>query len=165
TGLDPAHAFQTIQRGVNVICDTIDLAGHVATVHVADGNYGAVVLRRGCGSGTMQLLGNLATPASCVISTNTAVGAITLVEDGTEWIVRGFRLFNSTPTNGNGIYCAGHSSLLWQDISFGACTWAHIGVLEGGYLYCTGSYSIDGSAYCHIGAFGCGTIDMTQTIT
>lgn len=72
-------AFLTLQKAANVIMDTLDLAGYVVTVQIADGTYTAGVIwdRPTVGAkivGGVVFSGNGATPANVVVADVTGPG-------------------------------------------------------------------------------------------
>jgi hypothetical protein len=83
-----AGAFKTLQRAAN---ETVryNLNGFNVAVYVADGTYAKVVLPVVNGSGGIWFIGNLTTPANCVIHAN--VGPAIQSNGGT-YYVSGFRL-------------------------------------------------------------------------
>src|SRR5262245_20702325 len=68
-------AFATIQRAVDVIAATLDIAGHTVTIQIADGTYtDPVTLKNVVGfaaPGNLVIQGNAVTPANVLISTST----------------------------------------------------------------------------------------------
>lgn len=95
-------AFLTLQKAVDV-ATALDNNGYDVTIQVGNGTYTAgVVLKPYIGSGKFNLIGNTATPSSCVISVSS--GHAIYGEDAGKWKLGGFRLAAAA---GTGIYARG----------------------------------------------------------
>ena len=128
TGLDAADAFLTIQRAVNVVCDTLDNMGYAITIQVADGAYNAAVaLKPYVGSGLVTLQGNTTTPANVTITLSGSV-CISAVNISQSWRIAGFT-FSTTGVAANCLQITG-SRVNLAAIAFGACSGTQIGVNE-----------------------------------
>jgi len=159
-------AFLTIQKAVDVVSGTLDLATYDVTISVGDATRtAAVVLKRFVsGGGAILLVGNSSTPANCVIGT-TSANAITTNDYAGPYSIDGFKLV--TTTSGTGLSVAGlASSLAFKNIHFGACASAHISVSAGASCSASGNYSITGAAPWHYGSFSSGSLTVSgRTVT
>jgi hypothetical protein len=161
-------AFLTIQRAIDVISDTIDLNGFNVTINVANGTYaGAAVSDPWVGSGTVTLVGNVATPSSCIIS-STSGPCISLIYHAT-LTVRGFRV-QTSGSGTHGLQCYVGSALDFDTMDFGACVGMHIECGQGSYVAANAAYTISGggTGHFHCGSFGMitsGTFTVTITGT
>lgn len=148
TGLvnNAGGAFLTIQRAVNV-AKTLDSNGFDVTISVGDGTrtVGAEVNGPLVGGGNLNIIGNTATPANCVINatsadcfhyTNNALG-----------VVRGFKL--TTTTSGNALSTDLGSYLTYGNMDFGACASAQVAVGTEANCFAAFNYTISGSAVSH----------------
>lgn len=142
--------FLTIQKAVDVVTDTLDFAGYQVVIRVKDGTYtGAVVIYpvTGCDSADDYILrGNVATPASCVIST-TSANAISIEQEGAAISIEGFKL--QTTTTGDCLKIAYDTLCQLTDLmTFGTSADGHINAF-GGTLWVKASYTIAGNADYH----------------
>lgn len=119
-----AGAFLTIQKAVDTAA-ALDCSIFNLTIQCNDGTRTLpVALRTMLGSGVFTLLGNIATPANCVIST-TSADAISAINIYTTWVINGFKV--QTATSGYGLRSQGFGSAIqYSNIDFGACATAHI---------------------------------------
>lgn len=157
-------AFLTIQKAVDVVCGTLDIAsGITVTIQVADGTYTTpVVLKHFVGPGGVAIVGNTGTPANVVIST-TSANAISLSMPAF-WSLSGIKL--QTTTSGSGLYVVSGGVITFSSLNFGVCTLSHMLAAMGGKIYATGNYSISGGAMSHVLATSGGTVDYTdRTVT
>ena len=160
-------AWLTLQHAVDQAC-MLDFNGHIVTIHVADGTYtGGIALSiPWLGGGTLALTGDIATPASCIIST-TSVDAIEVSCNLTGTLqVRGFKL--QTTTSGSGIRHDGRGLISFESVTFGACATYHlVSSVAGGRIQASGNYTIAGNATCHAVSGDGGLIGMPagQTVT
>lgn len=138
-------AFLTIQKAVNVV-GTLDLSGYTATIQVANGTYaGNVAFTVPTGLGSVALVGNVSTPASCII---TGTGnAVSTSGNGVIVSVAGFTI----STTGN--YCIAAmngSEIRFGSVSLGACASAHLSGAMHSRLYVTAAYTVTAGAPYHI---------------
>jgi hypothetical protein len=143
-------AFLTIQKAVDVIAATLDIAGYNVTVQVGDGTYtGAVTLKNVVGfaaAGNLVIQGNAATPANVLISTSTHnFSATTLCA---MWDIKDLKLVNSS---GNGLRAIG-SYLRFSNVDFGACAAQHISAQDDGVVEAIGNYAVSGNSTIHFGS-------------
>lgn len=153
TGLvnDSAGAFLTIQKAIDVVCSTLDIAaGVVVTIQVADGTYTTpVAMKPYLGAGTIVLQGNISTPANCVINT-TSASCVTNTYAGSPLTVKGFKLIAGT--SGNGLAAYDGAKITFSDINFGTFTGSfasHLYADRGGLVMAAGNYTISGSVFAH----------------
>lgn len=140
-----ASAFQTIQKAVNVLAEKYDLGGYNATIHVADATYtGNVVLKDYVGPGMATIDGNSGTPANVFV--NVAAGAA-FSADGIlrPWTIQNLKIAAAT----YGIQASRGAKIYYSGINFSTCTTAHLYADFGGYLKCTGNYTVSGAAAFH----------------
>ena len=123
-GLSPATAFKTLTAAVAVIYHAYDFAGFSATVSVANGTYTAPFSCSGVPPGMpgpIFLVGNVANPASCIISITN--GNCISSNSGANLNVSGFRLTcTGTPTllNTPGIgLLSSNGTIQFSAINFG----------------------------------------------
>lgn len=147
------NPWATIQKAVNTITDKYDLAGFNAIISVANGTYTqGVSLRQPLvgakmdGSPSLQIIGNSASPASCVIST----AGDCFFTSGGLLAIGGFRL---TSSGGNCIaaYLGGKVVIL-GNIQFGSAAGNHIYAANTGSfvtIATAAGYTINGSAFRH----------------
>lgn len=139
-------AFKTIQKAIDVIASTLDIAGNIVTVWIADGTYtGAVVLKNVVGyaaPGNLVIKGNNSTPANVVISnTGTCVSVASIPA---VWDILDLKITSS----GNiGIYCLS-AYVRFGNVNFGGCP-VHMYCSSGGTIECIGNYFISGNAANH----------------
>lgn len=92
----------TINKGITYIQTNIDLAGFTATVKVADGTYsgGISVTQPFTGAGSVKVIGNVATPANCIISTTGGTHGVFILNTGVVLnLVDGFTITSSATDN------------------------------------------------------------------
>jgi hypothetical protein len=163
TGLadNAGGAFLTVQKAVDVAC-ALDMMIYNVTIQLGAGTYtSSVLMKPFLGSGRIRILGNTSTPSNVVISTTSHCFATTGAFMGI-YQLDGMKLVSSA---GNGIQVA-HSgaNVKYSAIEFGACS-IHA-FCSWGTLVATGSYSITGGAFNHIGCFNNGNVETTGiTIT
>jgi len=159
-------AFLTVQKAIDVISGTLDLATYDVTVQVGDGTRTAAVTLKKftSGGGVVLLVGNSATPANCVIST-TSANCFSVLDYAGPYSIDGFKLV--TTTSGTGISAIGVAAIVtFKNINFGACATAHMSVVNGSAVSASGNYEITGAAPWHYGAFSSGIITVSsRTVT
>lgn len=163
-------AFLTIQKAVDVICQTLDLAGFVPTIQVRDGTYTAGALigpTDGGGTSGIALVGNTATPANCIIST-TSADCLRMLALGGRMTVNGFTL--QTTTSGNCLRATNRSEITFSNIVFGACAGVHILADGHARIGAATGYTISGGAINHVSVgvhsdvtISTGTVTITGT--
>ncbi len=147
---DSSGAFLTIQKAVDVIAETLDIAGYTVTVQVGDGTYtGSVSLKNVAGfasPGNLIIQGNTSTPSNVVIST-TSANCFSVGNLAVTWRIQYMKL--QTTTSGSCIEVTA-CPFQFRDLDFGSCAANHINVLMGGVVLVFGSaYTISGNAGVH----------------
>ena len=125
SGLTPTTAFATIQRGI-MAAQSVNTNGFIVTIIVADGTYAPIQLGPINGSGGVNIVGDVATPANAKISAS--VGPAVLA-GYTGYEISGFQLSsggNNASIVGACVYATGAATLIIYDISFGQCFFADI---------------------------------------
>lgn len=165
SGLASAVPFLTIQHAVNVVSG-LDLgAGNNVTIQLAAGTYsgGVAVSAPFVGNGTVTLLGNTASPSTCVV--NNAAGHAIYVGGGARLSVSGLTV---TATSGHGMvaYGAGSALTIAGACGFGAVSLSHLTAQVSANVLVTASTSITGAAQYHWDVeTGSVILDQAHTIT
>jgi len=140
-------AFLTIQKALNVIAGTLDIAGYQVVIQVADGTYTTPVIvpiMVGLDAPSdLVLRGNTGTPANVIIST-TSASAITLV--GSQLTFEGGEL--RTTTSGDCVNASAGAAFFANGIRFGACANAHLHAI-GASIEMDANYTVAGNAVYH----------------
>lgn len=166
TGLvnDAGGAFLTLQKAINVVA-ALDISIYNVTIQVGDGTYtaGCTVNSPWVGSGTVTLLGNVATPANCIISV-TSGNCITADSYG-RLRIGGFKI--QTTTSGIGVAATngGNLSITAGPMEYGACATAHIYAERNGILVSNQAYAITGGAPRHLQALSNAYMLMSGAVT
>jgi len=174
-------AFLTIQKAIDTVVSFTLLAQ--VTIQVINGSYTEYfVLKPWNGAITPKLLGNITTPANCVISTATnnpiikqgGTGIDYLSTTTNVWAIGGFKLAHAA-SGYPLIQSEGINSKLFiiYPMEYGlAASSYHIYANEGATIKINGNYSITGNAVSHLRAakqskitVSSGTITVTGTIT
>jgi hypothetical protein len=149
-GKTAAKPFATIQKAIDVIYSTIDLASKDVTIQLADGTYTAPVLfgglPLGLGNASFILKGNAAIPGNVVIAP--AAGNALTVRGSARITLQGIRL---QAASGNGLVVNDAGSAVYLDTGcqFGACSGKHMAVNPGARITIGAAYSIKGNAQTH----------------
>jgi hypothetical protein len=156
-------AFLTIQKAVDVLCNTLDNNGNAVTIQVADGTYtGAVSLKTYVGSAMPTVQGNNGAPANVLISV-TSANAFALSSAAT-WQINDLKIV--TTTSGYCITATNNARIGFSNINFGAGASGHILGQNYGVLTATGNYAISGGAPFHIiGTDGAAITIAGMTVT
>lgn len=142
-------AFLTIQKAVDTIAASLDIAGYIVTIQVGDGTYTAgVTLKNVIGyaaAGNLIIRGNSSTPSNVVISTATATA---FYANGlfSVWSVQDMRIVAATS------YCffaSNRATIRFSNIDFGTTTSHHLYATGGGALISYGNSTISGGATTH----------------
>lgn len=160
-------AFLTIQKAANV-ARALDNAGFAVTISAGDGTrtVGAIVTGPIVGGGAIDIIGNIATPANCVVNTTSA--DIFTYTNGASGTVRGFKL--TTTAAGSCLTAQLGAILSYGNIEFGTCAGLHVNVGTEANCFAFYDYTISGGAvgHFHTGAPGglyTGAITITLTGT
>ena len=150
------NPWQTIQHAVNVLADTYDLAGFMATISVAAGTYTGNTTINGpfTGDGTVLIQG-VGNP----LLTNTG-NTINIFAAASVQLAG----LNITSSAGNGLHVSGCGlATLGAGMNFGACALAQILCEFGGQLNTIGnSYTISGGGTNHINLSNGGILDCNS---
>ncbi|MER9170905.1 hypothetical protein NKI12_26840 [Mesorhizobium australicum] len=167
-------AFQTMQKAMDVIAGTLDLAGFTVTVQIGDGTYTTPLVIKSCvgmaSPASLLFQGNTTTPSNVVLSTTSAT-AVTASGPTAFASISCFKI--QTTTSGMGVTADSGAQVLMNKISFGAVANYHVNCFGGAYVSMTGNYTISGNAtfhiYCSSGAFVfcavVGTVTLTGTLS
>ncbi len=161
-------AFLTIQKAVDTVASTLDIAGYTVTIQIADGTYtGLTALKNVVGfaaPGNLVIQGNSGTPANVLISVTsnhcfTADSTVACV-----WDIKDLKV--TTTTSGYGFYITNGSSVRFGNINFGTVVNAHLRADNRSKFVCLSNYAISGAATYHwyVGS-GCMVDTATYTIT
>lgn len=135
-------AFLTLQRAMDVV-GALDTGIYGVTVQVRAGNYtGPVLIPLMSGSGLLDIVGDVSTPANCSVSSS---GVCFQAADNARCILRGFKV-----SGAGGIRGIRGGGIFFSFMDFSACSSYHIEATNGGWLQSQGSYAISGSAPRHI---------------
>lgn len=143
-GLTVSTPFRTISRAA-ALSGTFNLNGFVLTIIVADGSYSQAYFGPTNGSGNIDVIGNAATPANCVITNPT--GSAVIVAAGGMVDFTGFTFISSGATavdGGAGIWASGSATINVTGCRFGACKGAYIASSFGGFVTVNGAINIAG---------------------
>lgn len=154
-------AFLTIQKAVDVVSGTLDIATSNVVIQVGSGTFAPFVLKTVIGSGSLTVRGNVATPANVVIA-GSAGNCVTA--SPRKWKVEGLKLTNSA---GNGVFSETGTTIQVGNMDFGSCPGNRHIFLNGGAVEVVANYTISGGAYAHFGGQGSGaSISMlSKTVT
>ncbi len=184
-GTSPTSPFRTLQAATNAAYRNYDLNGNTITVNVANGTYTAGIVCVGLPPGafgglaqvpaTLQpppiaFVGNVASPGSVVISATNSNGIV--ATSGACISLNGFTL-TATGTSANynvqgiGLYAFNNSSIQYQNVIFGACSFGHVVASANCLIESAGQpFTIAGSAPQSILAqFGSTIVIVGSTVT
>jgi hypothetical protein len=168
TGLLAASPFKTIQHAVMVATNAYDTGGFPININVANGTYtvGAETTSALVGGGALNFVGNITTPADCIIDVTN--GTCFTIGAG-ETNISGFTLAatGSSSGAGNAILAAGTAIADYTAINFDQCTNNHILAASGGNIGATAgaTATILGGATAHFGsAQGFINVDIAVSI-
>jgi hypothetical protein len=164
-------AFLTLQKAMDVIASTLDMAGYSITVQVGAGTYAAGVTGKVCvGQATpanLLWLGDATTPANVELDLASGI-CFDASGPGVGFRVQGFDLNSG---DYSGLVTDYQGVLEFRDVIFGDCGFSHTYAAHGGTLHQLGDYEIDGdSSYHHlldadghIASFDASTVTVTGT--
>lgn len=148
------NPWATLQYAVSYVIGRIDTGGWGVTINAANGTYAPFSMGQPLtGGGALNIVGNAATPSSCVISTSTNGQSCVTAAFGGLININGFKV-TATGTGGIGlnVYQGGQINVIGGGVEFGACTANHISALNPSSLIgvsCS-AYKISGAAAIHI---------------
>lgn len=159
-------AFLTLQKAVDVVA-SLDTSIYQVTIQVGNGTYTTgVTLKQPVGALPPILLGNVTTPASCVISTTNAY-CVNAIGPAINWELRGFKLTSAGSLwpvvieNGALLHVNGPMEL-------GATPSFHYVVGVGSTLKISASYTISAGGLAHFNILSGGILyydSLTVTLT
>jgi hypothetical protein len=159
-------AFLTIQKAINVIAGTLDIAGFSVTIQVADGTYtGPSTLKNVLGyssPGCLVIQGNSTTPANVLISTT---GATCFTADNTPvaWDIKDLKM--QTTTSGACISASG-TLVRFGNVNFGTCAGSHMTLSNRAAITALSNYAVSGGAAAHVNNIGISFLDISsRTVT
>ncbi len=164
-----AGAYKTSLAAMAAVALNFDLIKAV-TIKFADGTYtNAPITGLKCsGTGSVTLSGNNATPANCVLTANTGVGAglIQIINAPGVWNVQGFRL-TSTGSGVFGLFAQGSGvTISYANMDFGPLTGAaHIGSQFASTILSNGNYTISGGGTGHADIEDGSTLHISNVAT
>lgn len=163
-GIASAAPWLTIQNAVNFVANMIDLNGFNATINVADGTYAAGVSLGAplTGGGTLSIVGNITTPANCIVSVTNS--ECFLASNGGNIQVAGFQM--ATASSGSCLQAVNGGQITVNGaMNCGACAANHLFASDGGIIEITSNYTISGSASAHYTGTRKGEIFVPSSIT
>lgn len=156
-------AFLTIQKAIDVISATIDLAGFDVTVSVGAGSFAAITLKTVVGHGTPSIVG--AGGSGVTFISVSSGSCVTAIDVDRAWRVGGFGFTNSGSGSAQVFVRNGKLTLGNNNYAFGNAG-AHIRATQNGIVTIDSGYTINGNADSHWMADLGGTIVCeAQTIT
>lgn len=139
---DADGAFLTVQRAIDV-ASALDNNGYNITVQLADGTYSENIFLKQCvGTGTVTIVGNVATPANVIIAGTTA--CFSSLGQSTTYTLSSMKLTGTGSTIG--IDCRYSSIINYTSLVFHSSFLYHIQALFGGNVICSGDYFITAGA-------------------
>lgn len=145
-GLTAGTPFATLQKAINVVA-ALDIATFNVSIQVANGTYtaGFVVSSRWVGSGSVFIIGNVATPASVLLSTTSAHCCV--VQKGGDLNISGIEF--RTTTTGHGVHALDGGQITLSNCRFGAIATHQMYARGAGSRITATSYTISGGATIH----------------
>jgi hypothetical protein len=164
-GLSAGSPFLTIQKAVDVVTRTLDLAQYNVTIQLADGTYtsGATLIAY-IGTGAVTIQGNTGNANAVVINptnTNAFVAAQTL----NYWNLSYMRI-QVTGTSGGNVVATNGGTLVLNSVNHGSCPDHHIACYGLSNIVVNNNYTISGGARTHmISGTGSSINNANKTIT
>jgi hypothetical protein len=159
--------FATIQRAVNQV-PLVNLNGFSVTINVADGSYtgpsgGSVILEQVNGSGTVFLVGDVANPQNCQVTSTAAAAAAFFQNAGGSYNLSGFRVSATGAGASDGV-ASNFGQLVAQNMRFGPCARYHISGSRNGSVALAGTITIEAgaNAVAHIEASLAGAVNLVN---
>lgn len=159
-------SFLTIQKAIDVIAATLDIASYTVTIQCGAGARTAptVLKQLQVTGGSVSIVGDETTPANCTITTTAS--CFNGGDFAGPYVIAGFKL---SATSGHAIVCSGKGAVVrFRAIDFGACAASHMLSSANSLIEASGNYTISGSAPWHCAAFTGGAVTIqvrTVTIT
>lgn len=155
SGLSVDTPFLSIQKAVDVACNTLDSAGYTITIQLADGTYNQAVSVSWNGLvKALVIAGNAAHPENVVIYYSNS--SVIAASGSANLTLKDFSVYMSGTTEWNGcIYVAGAAIITFSGIRFGAVAPSncfHLLARAQGNINASGNYAIYGGAAGHVDA-------------
>jgi hypothetical protein len=145
-------AFLTVQRAVDVILATLDLAGFNIEIQVADGTYtgATTVSTPQVGAGLITIRGNATTPSNVVLQFTAASDtAVVTAKNAAVLSVKDVKLVNTGGVGAAPLLLASKGGVItFQNIDCGQAV-QQLRAEDGGRLECIGNYVISAGAASH----------------
>lgn len=144
-------AFLTVQKALDVVLATLDLAGFNVTIQVADGTYTGSVLGSSpqVGAGLITIKGNTATPSNVVLQVTSVYEYVVKASGYTILHVQDVKLVNTGGVGAAALLLASKGGVItFQNIDCGQAG-QQLRAEDGGRLECLGNYTISASASNH----------------
>jgi hypothetical protein len=149
SGLLPGAAFASIQKAVNASA-VWNLNGFGITISIADySNYARFTLPAVNGTGTISLVGNVASPDNVAV-VSAAGSAVTVY--GGPYVMSGVKVSAAAVLGGDpgsGILVQPGGNILLGAMAYGACVGSHVET-DGGAISINGPIYIRGGALAHL---------------
>jgi hypothetical protein len=160
-----AKPWATIQRAYNWIADNLDFAGYIVQIQLSPGvySYGVMITRPWVGGGTLTINGGGAT----INSNKPNVGIFDFVQPISLpgiLTIQNMTLTSNVARYGINAECF-CTVILGPNLVFGQFTYTQLNALNGGFLYCSAGYTINGGANAHYTADHGGYIQCPRRIT
>ena len=162
-------AWLTLQRAMDVISSTLDMAGFTITVQIGDGTYTSPLVIKACvgmaSPSSLLFQGNTVTPSNVVLSMTSATA---ITASGPTCFASISSVKIQTTTSGMGVTADADAQLWLTKVSFGAVANYQINCF-GAYIKVMGNYEISGGAtfhiYCSSGGMVFAAVSGTTTLT
>ncbi len=156
-GLAVGAPFATLQHAANIAASNYDTQGNNITVNMAAGTYsaGATLTGQPVGGGLISFVGNPANPAATAVTLG-APGACFSASSGARISVNGISLTANLGSNsvgqtpGVGMVSEGGALIVFANIIFQACQFAHCQGAVGGLISAAGPYTIAFGSQYHL---------------
>lgn len=178
TGLNPSIPFKTMQAAVNAGTRNYDFNGNTLTISVANGTYSVTQVAGGVavsvtamplGCSAFNIVGNIASPGSVVLSVNAGVGinvtnAVSVNLGGLTITVAGSTVGFNLPS-GYGLNVGEGSLCTLTNMAFGSCGTIQVQAAVGGFVIINGPVSCTGTTGLSFQALYSGTLYNTSGAT
>ena len=161
-----ANPCLTINHALTYVQQNYDLGGQTVNINVADGTYSTPVsFTTPFVGGIPNLIGDVTTPANCIITSSTATPAF-YTGNGVVLYISGFKITN-TGTSGDGIQADTYSVVnINGNMTFGAASGSKMHAINHAIINITTGYTDTGNANYHWYASDGGLIsDVTGSTT
>lgn len=147
-------AFLTIQKAVDVVCETLDCGAYSVTIQLGNGTYtltSSVNLYYHVGEKVITIKGDETTPSNVVVNSSTSGVSLFYTSSPFRWDINGISM-SSTGTSGA---CAALSNgyIKFKNCRFGAATGVHISAWYNSTVLLDGTITIYGSSTQFIAAY------------